>query len=87
MPEGDAERIRNHICDLVGRARLRGETTIAIRVGDIRDDLILLYDNAALDICQVLDTDIFKDEARVEYTRKIGPNQGISTIYHFRILF
>ena len=86
MPKGDAERIRNHICDLVGRARLRGDTTVAIRVGDIRDDLTLRYGNAAIDICQVLDTDILKDEARVEYTRKTGPNQGVSTVYHFHIL-
>ncbi len=86
MPAGDAKRIRNHICELVGRARLRGETTIAIRVGDIRDDLTLRYDDAAIDIRQVLDTAIFKDEARVEFLQKTGPNSGVGTVYRFRIL-
>ena len=86
MPLGDAARIHRFCRGEVALARKDGETQVRFRVGDIRDDLGLDFDNAALDICQVLDTYKFREQARVEFLGKSGPKQGLETVYRFRVL-
>ncbi len=86
MPLGDAARIHRFCREEVALAREDGETQVRFRVGDIRDDIGLDYDDAALDICQVLDTQKFAREARVEPLGKRGPVTGLETVYRFRVL-
>ena len=86
MPLGDAARIHRYCRGEVAIAREDGETQVRFRVGDIRDDIGLDYADAALDICQVLDTQKFAREARVEFLNKSGPATGLDTVYRFRVL-
>ena len=86
MPIGDADRIHKHCENLAREARDAGEDTVSIRVGDVRDALDLRYSDAAIDICQALDTRKFRVNGRVEFIRKTGPKQGMSTVYRFRVL-
>ena len=86
MPKGDAERIRNHLCLMVDEACSYGRTSVSIRAGDIRDTIKLNYPDAIIDICQVLDTEVFKKEAGVTFLKKTGPNQGVDTVYEFDLL-
>ena len=85
MPLGDADRIHSYAGQLVQNARYEGRNEITIRVGDIRDAPELNYGDAAIDICQVLDTDKFKTQTRVVFLGKEGPKQGVSTTYRFRV--
>ena len=85
MPAGDAIKIRRHAIKLVDEARAAGETSVTLRVGDIHDALYTSGSSRVLDICQVLDTELFKEEARVEFLSKLGPNNGVSTEYRFSI--
>lgn len=86
MPLGDAARIHQFCRGEVALAREEGETQVRFRVGDIRDDIGLDYDAAAIDICQVLETQKFREQARVELLNKIGPVSGLDTVYRFRVL-
>ena len=86
MPIGDADKIHKHCENLAQEARDAGADTISIRVGDVRDALDLRYSDAAIDICQALDTQKFSANARVAFIRKTGANQGMSTVYRFRVL-
>ena len=86
MPRGDASKIHKYAGQLVRAARSNGEKEIVIRVGDIRDARGLNYSDAAIDICQVLETKKkFPDENGVSLVDKSGPNQGVNTEYTFRI--
>ena len=86
MPEGHAAVIRNYVCQFVENVRTASETSVSIRAGDVRDALKLDYSDAIIDICQVLDTDVFKKEAGVTFLKRTGPNQGIDTVYEFDLL-
>lgn len=86
MPIGDAARIHRYCHGEVAIAREDGEAQVRFRVGDIRDDIGLNFDSAALDICNVLETQKFAREARVEFLNKIGPQEGLDTVYRFRVL-
>ena len=87
MPRGDADKIHKHCGDLVQAARDAREKDISIRVGDVRDALGLDHDNAAIDICQVLEGNSkFLTNSRVSPKGKIGPNQGVRTVYKFNLL-
>lgn len=86
MPLGDAARIHRYCRGEVAIAREEGETQVRFRVGDIRDDIGLDYAAAAIDICQVLDTYKFREQARVEFLGKSGPATGLDTVYRFRVL-
>ncbi len=67
-------------------ARADGETQVRFRVGDIRDDIGLDHTDDAISICEVLETQKFAREARVELLNKSGPKQGLDTVYRFRVL-
>ena len=86
MPLGDAARIHRYCRGQVRRARANGEPQVRFRVGDIRDDIGLNYDAAAIDICQVLETQKFSREASVELLNKVGQVSGLDTVYRFRVL-
>ena len=86
MPRGDADKVHKYAGQLVRDARSNGEKEIVIRVGDIRDALGLNYSDAAIDICQVLETQRFQRENGVLFDSKSGPKQGVGTDYMFRIL-
>ena len=86
MPIGDAARIHRYCRGQVRLARADGEAQVRFRVGDIRDDIGLDFDNATIDICSVLETQKFAREARVELLNKIGPVSGLDTVYRFRVL-
>lgn len=86
MPLGDAARIHRFCRGEVAIAREEGETQVRFRVGDIRDDIGLDYADAAIDICDVLETQKFAREAWVELLGKRGPKQGLETVYRFRVL-
>ena len=87
MPRGDADRIHEHCGDLVQAARDAGEKTVSIHVGDVRDALGLHGKDAAIDICQVLEGNSkFLTNSRVSPKGKIGPNQGVRTVYSFNLL-
>ena len=85
MPTGDAERIHCYVGQRVEDARAKGETTLAIRVGDVRDGMGLNYSDAIIDICQVLETQKFEDEACVKFLDRTGPRQGANTVFRFEI--
>ena len=86
MPEGDAKRIREYLCQLVEHARSEEEPIISMAAGEIRDALGLNHPNAIIDICQVLNTQIFHEDARVQFLCKVGPEEGASTVFLFNIL-
>ena len=86
MPIGDADKIHKHCEILTREARDAGKDAISIRVGDVRDALGLDYSDAGIDICQVLDTAKFRANSRVRLIRKSGPNQGMGTVYRFKLL-
>ena len=86
MPIGDAGKIHEHCGDLVRAARDAREKDISIRVGDVRDALGLRHDDAAIDICQVLETITFRANNRVACIEKAGPKQGVNTVYSFNLL-
>lgn len=89
MPRGDAERIRKHVIENhVNPARRQGEESVEIRVGDVRAGAGLELDatDAAISICQVLETQKFRKHAGVEFLEKCGANQGESSIYRYRII-
>lgn len=75
-------------------AREQGKSQVALRVGDLREAIRLLLpaaglpasSNDTLDICQELDTDIFRSEARVILTGKDEPETRIDTVYRFQVL-
>ena len=86
MPEGDAKRIREYLCQLVEHARTNGEPRISVAAGEIRDAMGLSHSDAIIDICQVLKTQILREEARVEFLCKAGPKEGVRTVFLFKIL-
>ena len=86
MPRGDAAKIRRYCRQEVRHAREAGEARVRFRVRDIRDDLGLDFYNVAYDICKVLETQKFREQARVEFLSKSGPATGLDTVYRFRVL-
>lgn len=86
MPPGDAARIHEYAGELVRKARAQGEPRLTICVGDVRSALELDYSDAAIDICQVLETYKFQAQAGVKFLSKKGPKQGVSTIYRFLVI-
>lgn len=85
MPGGDAARIHRYCRGQVAIAREEGEAQVRFCVGDIRNDLCLNYADAALDICQVLDTRKFWEQADVNLLSKRGPVAGLDTVYRFLV--
>ena len=87
MPRGDADKIHKYCGDLVQAARDAREKTVSIRVGDVQDALDLDRRNAAIDIRQVLECNSkFLTNSRVRFIRKVRPNQGMDTVYRFKLL-
>ena len=85
MPIGDAARIHRYCRGEVAIAREEGVAQVQFRVGDIRNALRLNYADVALDICQVLDTRKFREQAHVDLLSKRGPVAGLDTVYRFLV--
>lgn len=86
MPLRDAARIHRFCRGEVALAREEGEAQVRFRVGDIRDDIGLDHADDAISICAVLETQKFAREAHVEFLSKSGPQEGLNTVYRFRVL-
>lgn len=84
MREGFADDVRRFIIDKVGEARANGESTIAFRVGTIRESVGTGDRNDVLDICQVLKTQKAWDAAGIEIL-ELGQGTRLDTTYRFRI--
>ena len=76
MPRGDARRIRAYLCQQVEAARLEGARSVTFRAGDVHDELGLI--NAYANVCQVLEGELFKGLADVEFVRYLyRPPSGL----------
>ena len=90
MPRcGFAEKVRRHACGEVEGARQAGEAFIKFRAGILRGHIREIADeesgNDTLDICQVMRTAVFAEEARVELMDDSG-GARLNTAFRFRIL-
>ena len=85
MPRGDADKVHWYVGGLIRKARRAGETHINIRVRDVRDDIGAHDSNAAMDICEVLETLKFRNNTRAVIVNKTGPKQGLDTVYSFQL--
>ena len=48
MPEGDAEKFRGHLCQMVESARSLGIIGVGIRAGNVRDAMVLEYSDTII---------------------------------------
>ena len=90
MPRcGFAEKVRRHVCGEVERARHAGEAFIEFRAGILRRHIREVAGEESsddtLDICQVMRTAVFAEEARVELMDDSG-GERLDTTFRFRIL-
>lgn len=91
--EGFAKLTRTHAAGLVDAMRTQGKSAIALRVGDLRDEMRLLIpeagipesDDDTLDTCQVMETGRFHSLAGVKLIGREGPQAGADTVYRFQI--
>ncbi len=87
MPPGDADRIRQYLCQQVEEAREAGKTSVTFRAGDVHDALGLV--NSYPNVCQVLEGKKFHDMADVEFVRYVDRpplGQGANLEIEFTIL-
>ena len=87
MPPGDADRIRQYLCQQVEIARNAGQTSVTFRAGDVNDALHL--PGRIPNVCQVLEGKKFRAMAGVELNRCVyrpPSGQGANLDLQFRIL-
>lgn len=65
-------------------ARARGESTVAIRTGDVHS--ALGYKNGLLLACSAIGAKAFEESCRVERMGVGGPLNGANTTFTFRLL-
>ena len=90
MPRwGFAQMVRRHACGEVERARHTGMAFVEFQAGilrrHIREAAGEESSNDTLDICQVMRTAVFAEEARVELMDDSG-GARLDTTFRFRIL-
>ena len=80
-----ADDVRNH-CRLtyVEPARKKGQTTIAIKSGDVHKDL--KYKNRYPLVCAAIGSNIFEDMCNLKRLSVDGPLNGVSTLFTFKLL-
>ena len=85
MPEGDADRIREHATRLVERARREGKERIDIRAGNVHKALGLRQAHA--NVGQALEGDTFHRQADVELVdyRGVKSKRGANSVFVFSI--
>ena len=84
---GEAERIRDYLCQKVNDARQASETSVTFRAGDVHNTLGLR--NRHRNVCQVLKGGPFRIRAGVEIARIVcSPPSGFGAnlVIEFRIL-
>jgi hypothetical protein len=64
--------------------RARGESTIAIRAGTVHSDLG--YKNRLPLVCAAIGAKVFEEACRLERIGVVGPLNGASTTFTFRLL-
>ena len=80
-----ADIIRNYVRnELIAPARLRGQTIIRVKSGDIHSALGLK--NRMPAVCGALDAEKFLDYAGVTFVSRKGPHQGSDVEWVFEIL-
>lgn len=88
--EGFAEVVRNYLIGKIEQARSKGDESIEFRVGTVRRPVREIFGQESCydtqDICQVLRTAIFADEARAEPMADSG-GERLDTTFRFRILY
>ncbi len=79
-----ADRVREYCkTNFIDPARARGETTGAIRAGDIHT--ALGFQNRMPLVCSALGTVIFEELARVHRVSIEGPTNGANAVFTFRL--
>ena len=79
-----ADKIRKYVIDeYINPAKEHGKVTVKVRAGDIHKEMELVSRMPA--IYGALDTQIFKDIARVQLITRSGPDQGSNAEWVFRI--
>lgn len=86
MPQGDADRVREHATRLVEGARREGKERIAIRAGNVHHYLRLHQAHA--NVCQALEGDKFQRQAGVKLVdyRGVDSRRGANSVFVFSIL-
>ncbi len=87
MPPGDADRIRQYLCQAVQQARNAGQTSVTFRAGDVRQAMGNTPSNAT--ICHVLENQKFRKLASVEiekHIRRPPSGYGANLEIVFRVL-
>ena len=92
--EGFARLARTYAAGRIDAMRKQGKSAIALRVGDLRDEIRELLPDAGIpesnddvmDICQVMETRKFHNLAGVRLIGQEGPQSGAGTVYYFRII-
>lgn len=80
-----ADRIRDHaIKNYIEPARKKQRSIVMISAREIHDGLKLTSRFPA--VCSALDTDKFKEQARIIEQTREGPNQSSTVIWKFEIL-
>ena len=79
-----ADTIRAHCrTTYIDPARLNGVRYVAIQAGDVHRDLNLIQRLPA--VCAALGTQIFEEECVIERVSIVGPLNGASTTFWFRL--
>ena len=88
MAIGQAERIRDHVSvTYVEPARRRGESTVRIRVGDVRKEMGLTNEQVPA-ICGALRTRKFREANHLALEKLEGPpkKQATTVVFTFRLM-
>ena len=79
-----ADDVRNHCAiNYVEPARQRGDHEVAIRAGDVHQDLG--YTNRMPLVCSAMGTDMFQDLCDVERISIDGPANGANAVFRFKL--
>ncbi len=77
-----ADQIRQYVRDhIISPARRDGDSTVAVRAGDVHDALRL--ENRMPAVCGALDARIFLEYAQVKLVQREGPRQGANAHWTF----
>jgi hypothetical protein len=79
-----ADRTRNFAAvNYVYPARKAKLKTVSFSSGEIHQGLVLVNRYPA--VCDAIDTDLFREENRVELVDRTGPRQGSNVMWTFKV--
>jgi 5-methylcytosine-specific restriction enzyme B len=80
-----ADRIRYYVIkEYIQPARGHAKAVVDIRAGDIHKELAL--HNRMPSVCEALDTEKFKELARVQLIERSDPQNGATVCWTFRLI-